>query len=202
MKPNHKGQAQLFKNPVLERMTRTHIALPISIFLIIATGLLYYGITHSFINVLEALGLFFLGWFIFTLIEYLAHRYIFHMNTDTPVKARLQYTVHGNHHDYPKDKKRLAMPPIISLLYASIFFFVFKLIFGQFVFGVVAGILFGYASYLAVHYIVHAYAPPKNFLKYLWIYHGIHHYKDSETYYGVSSPLWDFILGTTDKKNK
>lgn len=201
MKPNHKGQAQIFQNPVLERLTRTHIALPISIFIVIAIGLIYYGITHSFINVLEAIGFFLLGWLIFSLIEYSAHRFVFHMETNTPMKERIQYTFHGNHHDYPKDKERLAMPPIVSLFIASFFFFVFKLIFGQFVFGVVAGMLFGYALYLFVHYAVHAYAPPKNFLKQLWIHHSIHHYKDPNVAYGVSSPLWDYILGTMPKRN-
>jgi len=202
MKPNHKGSAQLFKNPVLEKMTRTHIAIPISIFLLIAVGLIYYGITHGFISILEAIGFFFLGWFIFTLIEYLAHRYVFHMDTDTPFKARLQYLFHGNHHEFPKDKDRLAMPPIVSILYASAFFFIFKIIFGTFVFGVVAGLLFGYAMYLLVHYVVHAYPPPKNFLKELWINHSIHHYKDPEAAFGVSSPLWDYILGTMPKRAK
>jgi 4-hydroxysphinganine ceramide fatty acyl 2-hydroxylase len=200
MKPNHKGQAQIFQNPVLERLTRTHIALPISIFIAIAIGLIYYGITYSFINVLEAIGFFMLGWLIFSLMEYSAHRFVFHMDTDTPVKERIQYTFHGNHHEYPKDKERLAMPPIVSLFIASFLFFVFKLIFGQFVFGVVAGMLFGYALYLFVHYAVHAYAPHKNFLKQLWIHHSIHHYKDPNVAYGVSSPLWDYILGTMPKR--
>ncbi|WP_242921259.1 sterol desaturase family protein [Pontibacter liquoris] len=202
MKPNHKGSAQLFQNPILEKMTRTHIAMPISIFILIAIGLIYYGLAYSLINVLEAVGFFFLGWFIFTLIEYLAHRYLFHMDTSTPGRARMQYIVHGNHHDYPKDKKRLAMPPVVSILYASAFFFFFKLFFGQFVFGLVAGMLFGYAMYLSVHYAVHAYAPPKNFLKTLWIHHSIHHYKDPHAAYGVSSPLWDYLLGTMPKRNR
>ncbi|MDX5345775.1 MAG: sterol desaturase family protein [Hymenobacteraceae bacterium] len=200
MKPKHKGSAQIFQNPYLEKLTHTHIAVPITIFIVIGSFLLYYGITHSFLNILSAIGFFMLGWLIFSLIEYMAHRYVFHMETDTPLKERIQYTFHGNHHDYPKDKSRLAMPPIMSLLIASFFFFTFKLIFGNFVFGVVAGMLFGYAVYLFVHYAVHAYAPPKNFLKTLWIHHSIHHYKDPERAYGVSSPLWDWILGTMPER--
>ena len=200
MKPNHKGRAQIFENPVLERLTRTHIALPISIFIAIAMGLIYYGIMYSFIGVLEAVTLFFTGWLLFSLLEYIAHRFLFHMETDTPAKARIQYTFHGNHHDFPKDKERLAMPPILSVFISSLLFFVFKLVFGQFVFGILAGVLFGYAMYLLVHYAVHAYAPPKNFLKTLWIHHSIHHYKDPNVAYGVSSPLWDYVLGTMPKR--
>ncbi|MFT2007111.1 sterol desaturase family protein [Pontibacter sp. 13R65] len=202
MKPNHKGRAQIFQNPILERLTRTHIALPIIIFISIAGGLIYYGITYSFINVAEALALFLGGWLIFTLLEYLAHRFVFHMDTDTPLKKNIQYTFHGNHHDYPKDKERLAMPPIVSVFIASLLFFMFKLVFGPLVFGIVAGLLFGYALYLFVHYAVHAFAPPKNFLKVLWVHHSIHHYKDPEAAFGVSSPLWDWVLGTMPKKSK
>jgi len=201
-KPNHKGRAQIFENPVLERLTRTHIALPISIFIVIAIGLIAYGLTYGFIGVAEAIALFFMGWLVFSLLEYSAHRFLFHMNTDTPVKARIQYTFHGNHHEFPKDKERLAMPPIVSVLVASLLFFVFKLLFGQLVFGLVAGMLFGYAMYLWVHYAVHAYAPPKNFLKTLWVHHSIHHYKDPTVAYGVSSPLWDYVLGTMPKRSR
>lgn len=202
MKPNHKGRAQIFSNPLLERLTRTHIALPISIFVAIAIGLIYYGITHSFIGVVEALGLFIIGWLLFSLMEYMAHRFVFHMDTNTPTKAKIQYTFHGNHHEYPKDKERLAMPPIVSVLISSLLFFVFKLVFGAFVFGILAGLLFGYAMYLFVHYAVHAYAPPKNFLKTLWVHHSIHHYKDPNVAYGVSSPLWDYVLGTMPKRSR
>lgn len=202
MKPSHKGSAQIFQNPVLEQLTRTHIAVPITIFVLIAAGLIAYGYIHGFITVLSALGLFLIGWFLFTFVEYMAHRYLFHMDTDTEMKKTIQYTFHGNHHDFPKDKKRLAMPPIMSLLLASFFFFLFRLLFGQFVFGILSGFLFGYALYLFVHYAVHAFAPPRNFLKTLWVHHAIHHYKDEERAYGVSSPLWDWILGTMPRNTR
>jgi sterol desaturase/sphingolipid hydroxylase (fatty acid hydroxylase superfamily) len=73
---------------------------------------------------------------------------------------------------------------------------------GDFVFAFLPGFLVGYASYLGVHYMVHAYQPPKNFLKTLWINHSIHHYKDGEIVFGVSSPLWDYIYGTMKEKPK
>src|SRR5689334_9893152 len=114
-KPNHKGSAQLFENPVLERLTRTHIAVPISIFIAISIGLIFYGFTHGILGVLSAVALFFAGWLIFSLIEYSAHRGIFHMEPTNDLKKSIQYKFHGNHHDYPKDKDRLAMPPIVSL---------------------------------------------------------------------------------------
>lgn len=61
------------------------------------------------------------------------------------------------------------------------------------------GFLVGYASYLGVHYIVHAFQPPKNFLKVLWVNHAIHHYKDPDVAFGVSTPIWDYVFGTAPK---
>jgi len=201
MKPSHKGTARIFENPVLESFTKTHIAVPVGIFIVLSACLIYYGFANGFLNVLSAIGLFFVGWLIFSFIEYMAHRHIFHMETDTPLKKDIQYTFHGNHHDFPKDKKRLAMPPIVSLLIASFLFFTFKLLFGHMVFGLVAGMLFGYAMYLSVHYAVHAFAPPRNLLKVLWVHHSIHHYKDPNRAYGVSSPLWDWIFDTMPERS-
>lgn len=38
-------------------------------------------------------------------------------------------------------------------------------------------------AYLSAHYIIHVYAPPKNFLKALWKNHVKHHYKDGDVAY-------------------
>ena len=195
-KPQNKGSGQLFSNSILERFTRTHIAVPISIFLVYASLLLYWNITHTELNIITSLISFFVGMFAFTWVEYVVHRHVFHMSTYTKFRARLQYTVHGIHHDYPKDKDRLAMPPILSITIATSFLFLLRLILGDLVFSFLPGFLVGYSLYLVVHYMVHAYPPPRNFLRHLWINHSIHHYKDSEGIYGVSSPLWDYIYGT------
>ena len=151
VRPKHKGSAQLFQNPVLERLSHTHIALPVSIFA--ATGVLsmYYGLTHGFMSGLSALGLFLLGLLAFTLVEYVVHRYVYHIPATTAGRAKFQYTMHGVHHEYPKDKTRLAMPPIITVFVASLLFFIFRFTFGSYAFGLLSGFTFGYAMYLFVH---------------------------------------------------
>lgn len=199
-KPHTKGTKALFKNPLLEKLTRTHIAAPLIIFTVISTALMVYGFQHDFITVVNAPVLFVSGLLIFTLIEYVMHRFVFHLHPKTEKQEKFAYTVHGVHHDYPKDKDRLAMPPPLSVLLATVFFFFFKLIMGDFVFGFLPGFLMGYAGYLWVHYMVHAFKPPKNFFKVLWVHHGIHHYKDPENAFGVSSPFWDVIFRTMPRK--
>ncbi|HEY8511533.1 MAG TPA: sterol desaturase family protein [Cyclobacteriaceae bacterium] len=200
IKPQNKGTKQLFKNPILERLSRTHISVPLIIFGIYSTALLYWSVTHTSLSVLTTLGMFFLGLLAFTWVEYMVHRYVFHMPTYTKTRAKLQYTLHGVHHEFPKDKDRLAMPPLLSITLATILLLVFRVIMGDFAFAFLPGFLVGYALYLSIHYMVHAFQPPKNFLKALWINHGVHHYKDGEIVFGVSSPLWDYIYGTMRSK--
>ncbi|MCS7004280.1 MAG: sterol desaturase family protein [Cytophagales bacterium] len=194
--------ARLFKNSILERLTRTHIAVPLVLYYGISIGLLYFGFTSQKLELGKACLLFAFGFLGFTLFEYLVHRFAFHIKPDTPLKKKFQYNFHGVHHDYPKDKERLVMPPIISIVLAFLFFILFYVFFKDYVFAFLPGFLSGYATYLIIHYAVHVFAPPKNFLKILWIHHSIHHYKDSTRAFGVSSPLWDYVFGTMPKYEK
>ena len=198
--PKNKGTQRLFKNPILERLTRTHIAVPVTIFTIFAIFLLSWSIFQTELSPAATMGMFILGFISFTWVEYNIHRYVFHMKTYTDLRAKLQYTIHGVHHEYPKDKDRLAMPPLLSVTVSTILLLVFRVIMGDLVFAFFPGFLVGYAGYLAIHYMVHAFAPPKNVFRKLWINHGTHHYKNGEVIYGVSSPLWDYIYGTMKEK--
>ena len=200
--PSNKGTAQLFKNPLIEKLSRTHIAIPITLFLLYSGGLLYWSVVNTTLKPLTTVMLFGAGLLVFTLVEYLMHRYIFHMDTYTALRKKIQYNFHGVHHDYPRDKDRLAMPPVVSITIATVLLLLFRLLMDDYVFGFLPGFLTGYAGYLFVHYIVHAYQPPKNLFKTLWVHHGIHHYKDSERAFGVSSPLWDFIFRTMPSKGR
>lgn len=196
IKPKNKGQKVMFDNPVLEKLTRTHIAVPISIFVIAAIALATYAFIYTDLPSIRIAVLFLSGLLAFSLVEYVMHRYLFHMSTHTRRREKLQYTFHGVHHEFPKDKGRLAMPPIISVLLASSILGLFYLLMQEAAFAFFPGFILGYAAYLFVHYIVHAYQPPKNLFKVLWINHAVHHYKDQTKAYGVSSPLWDYVFQT------
>lgn len=199
--PKGKGTKALFQNPILEKLSRTHISIPLIVFAVYSISLLYWSATHTSLSVWTTIGLFFLGLLSFTFVEYLVHRYVYHVSTHTEWRRKFQYNAHGIHHEFPKDKERLAMPPLLSITVATILLLLFRLVMGDFTFAFLPGFLVGYASYLAIHYIVHIYQPPKNFFRALWINHSIHHYKDGDTVFGVSSPLWDYVFGTMRKKN-
>ncbi|MDU8885852.1 sterol desaturase family protein [Yeosuana sp. MJ-SS3] len=199
-RPKHKGSPKLFDNPILEKLTHTHISLPLIIFSVIAAALIYYGIIEKGFEVPMMILLFFAGFIFFTFIEYIMHRYLYHIPATTAKRKKVSYTMHGVHHDYPKDKSRLAMPPVLSLVIATVFFIIYRTILGDYAFGFLAGFLIGYATYLAVHYSVHAFHVPNNFLKHLWYHHSIHHYREPDRAFGVSSPLWDVVFRTMPRK--
>ncbi|GJM30759.1 MAG: hypothetical protein DHS20C17_33940 [Cyclobacteriaceae bacterium] len=202
IKPQNKGTKVFFNNPILERLTRTNTAVPVGIFISFSAFLMVWGFMYSQYNALTQIGAFTIGLLLFTLIEYLVHRYVFHMITNTKLREKIQYAFHGVHHEFPKDTSRLAMPPVVSVVIVTILFFSLRMAMGDHIFGFLPGFVTGYSLYLIVHYVVHAYQPPKNFLRILWVNHGIHHYKDHERAFGVSSPLWDYIFMTTPKKSK
>jgi Fatty acid hydroxylase superfamily len=197
-KPKNAGTRILFNNPLLEKLSRTHISVPLSIFFTYAAVLLYWSIKTASLSPLATVVMFFVGLVSFTWIEYATHRYVFHMGTYTAVRTKIQYVIHGVHHEFPKDKDRLAMPPLLSVTIATLLLLFFRLVLGDLAFSFLPGFLVGYAAYLSVHYMIHAFQPPKNFLRVLWINHSIHHYKNGETVFGVSSPFWDWVYGSLD----
>jgi sterol desaturase/sphingolipid hydroxylase (fatty acid hydroxylase superfamily) len=196
IKPKIAGSKLLFQNPLLERLTRTHIAVPLTIFFVYAAGLLIWSATATTLTTWTTVAMFFLGLVAWTWMEYALHRFIFH----TAQGSKFQYTIHGVHHEFPKDKNRLAMPPVVSVSIATGLLFIFKLALAEYSFACLAGFVTGYAMYLCVHYMIHAFHPPKNFLKTLWTNHSMHHYKDGKQLFGVSSPLWDYVFGTMPKR--
>ncbi len=200
---NENVSLPIFQNKWLDKLTRSHISIPVSLFFLYAAGLLYYTTIATELTTVQVVALFFGGTFFFTFIEYVAHRWLYHPGEHaSESRQKFCYTVHGIHHDYPKDKRRLAMPPAASVLAATILLLIFRVALGQYAFAFLAGFMVGYALYLLVHYSVHIFRMPNNFLKALWVNHSIHHYSPDEIMFGVSSPLWDYVFGTLPKKEK
>ncbi len=199
--PKGRGKARLFENPVLEALTRTHPAIIMSIYIPLSAVLLYHY--HTTVNPSWAAlaGWFLAGMFSWTLAEYLIHRHLFHFPARSPRAKRIVYLLHGVHHEYPRDKERLIMPPVPSILLAAFFFFMFRALMGARVFAFLPGFIIGYLLYASMHYAMHLFRPPAR-LAWLWRLHHLHHYKYPDLIFGVSSPLWDAVFGTLPRKEE
>ena len=88
------------------------------------------------------------------------------------------------------------MPPIPSIVISSMFFVVYYLFLGNAALSFFAGFMLGYLLYGSMHYAIHAFNPPFKWMKPLWRNHHLHHYKDEDKGFGVSTTLWDRIFGT------
>ncbi len=195
-KINNKGQAQLFKNPALEALTKTNPYVIWGIYVPVLTWMMYYAHSTSSFSGLQVFVWWISGIFFWTLFEYAAHRFLFHLITETERGKRIVYILHGNHHHYPRDKQRLLMPPVPSLLISSIVFSLQYLTLGKAAFFFFPGFILGYLTYGTMHYAIHAFNPPFKFMKPLWRNHHLHHYKDQNKGFGVSTTLWDRVFGT------
>ncbi|MEI8278851.1 MAG: sterol desaturase family protein [Bacteroidota bacterium] len=200
-KIKNKGQGQLFKNAYLESMTKTHPVVIYSIYLPVIIFLLYYGHAYKTLYFSQELLLFIVGILAWTLFEYLIHRYLFHMVANSPRAKRIAYSIHGIHHEFPRDKERLFMPPVPSLMLACLIFSTMYFTLSVNALAVFPGFLLGYLVYGSMHYAIHAFAPPP-FLKALWRNHHLHHYKTPNKGFGVSSVLWDVIFQTVPQKEE
>ena len=195
-KIHNKGQARLFKNGFLEMLTKTHPLMIWGMYIPILSYMIYKGATKYDLTTGRILLLFLAGVFFWTLFEYVAHRFLFHFVARTEKTKKFIYILHGNHHHYPRDRQRLFMPPVPSLIIASLLFIVMYLVIGWRVLPFFPGFVFGYLMYGTMHYAIHAWNPPFKWMKPLWRNHHLHHYKNEQNGYGVSSTLWDHVFGT------
>ena len=121
-KIHNKGQAQLFRNQYLEYFTKTHPLVIWAMYLPVIIFLPYYSLYTLGFAVLTTILLFLGGVFFWTFFEYIMHRFVFHWVSDNPRIQRMSYILHGNHHEFPRDRQRLFMPPVPSLIIASLIF--------------------------------------------------------------------------------
>lgn len=132
--------------------------------------------------------------------EYLTHRFVFHIKS--PKNAfllKLIKRLHYDHHKKPNDLKLLFLPiwysvPSLSIL-CLLFYFVSGSISATLAFA--TGILFMFFVYEWKHYVAHRPLKPKTrFGKWLKKTHILHHYKNENYWYGVSTPFVDALFGT------
>ena len=195
-KIHNKGQAQLFKNPYLEMLTKTHPLVIWGMYTPVMIYMLYFSGNSLGFSTTRIILTFLGGMFFWSFFEYLAHRFLFHMVANSGRAKKFVYTLHGNHHHYPRDKQRLFMPPVPSLILASAIFGLMYLVLRQTTFMFFPGFLLGYLMYGTMHYAIHAWNPPFKWMKPLWRNHHLHHYKNEHNGFGVSSTIWDHVFGT------
>jgi 4-hydroxysphinganine ceramide fatty acyl 2-hydroxylase len=194
---NQDESARIFENNFLEFFTHVHPVIPFIIFIPIISFLIYFGLDNLMIGMTEYLIFLIFGLLIWTLTEYILHRFVFHLKTTNKFKETVYLMIHGVHHDYPNDSTRLVMVPLVSIPLASLFYGLFYFLIGNIlVYAFFPGFLIGYLFYDGIHYATHHFKMKGQISAYLKRNHMKHHYQSNKKYFGVSSPLWDIIFRT------
>ncbi|PCH44872.1 fatty acid-2 hydroxylase [Wolfiporia cocos MD-104 SS10] len=139
------------------------------------------------------------GNFVWTILEYIFHRFLFHIDgllPDHPAALTLHFTMHGIHHYLPMDRLRLVMPPA---LFAILSFPMTQLAHALFppavANGTIAGAFVFYVLYDCMHYALHHTRLPA-YVAEMKKYHLAHHYKNFDLGFGVTSKIWDYVFNT------
>lgn len=197
-RPRHygKGSAQLFGN-FLEPLSLTAWWVVPAVWLPCNFAFFYVGFRNQ--DPVTALSLWVMGLFVWTLVEYCLHRFLFHLDHYLPdhrLFLTLHFLLHGVHHYLPMDRYRLVLPPTLFIILAYPFY---KLVFGLLPFYMAcsgfAGGTLGYIMYDVTHYVLHHTKLPQ-FFQEIKKSHLEHHYKNYELGFGVTSKFWDVIFGT------
>lgn len=193
------GQATLFENSFLEFLTKAPAPVSATLYTAINVLLIYIAFRQQVVDSVWSGVLLFGGaMFFWTFFEYFFHRYINHVDEYFPnseMAQKVAYTLHGNHHEYPRDRQRLVMPPVPGLFIIVMLYLVFRLFLGPLVYIFMPGFMTGYLIYTYIHISTHKSTVP-GYMKHLYRHHALHHYKYPEKAFGVSTTLWDRVFGT------
>lgn len=193
------GQGSVFENSFLEPFTKAPPYISATIYTLTVIILLVIAYQMQVVDSLWNGALIFFGAILFwTLFEYFAHRYFFHIDEYFPeseLASKLAYTFHGIHHEYPRDKERIIMPPVPGLMIVGILYVVFLFLLGDYAYIFMPGFVTGYLLYTRIHYLTHT-PPVPSYLKEQYRHHSLHHYKYPEKAFGISTKLWDRVFGT------
>jgi sterol desaturase/sphingolipid hydroxylase (fatty acid hydroxylase superfamily) len=190
---------QVFKNPILEKMTHAHPLTPLLVWGPIIVGLLWHslyvlGLSMSVIAPISVSAL--VTW---SLVEYVLHRFVFHYEGESVWSQKIHFLIHGIHHVDPNDPTRLVMPPLGGIAIAAIIFPMFRAVLGPiWVEPFLAFFLVGYLIYDYTHFAVHYFRPLTRYGKMLKNHHMQHHFAEPNSRWGVSTPIWDFVFGTLE----
>ena len=150
--------------------------------------LLGAGLYQAQAHPIAALAMAVVGLMLFTLVEYSFHRWMFHGSVP------LFEPGHRRHHENPHgdDAMPFFLPPIGLLIIVGVLSVLMPFAFALLLTG---GLAAGYALYGLSHDIIHA-TRFKHPIGRRWAAnHHIHHFHPDRNF-GVSTPLWDIVLGT------
>jgi len=193
--------ARMFESDFFEFFSKVHPAVPFIFYIPITAGLMVYGLATGLTSWAMAAAFFALGWLTWDLMEYWIHRGLFHWEGNGPVTRKLHDILHGYHHRYPDDPKRLVMPLGASIPLAGVIGWGLWLFHRPDVtLPVFCGVIAGYLFYDFTHWSTHYRDPKTSWGRAIRSHHMAHHFADPTRNFGISHRWIDFIIGTLKQR--
>ena len=140
----------------------------------------------------DLLWLFAIGVFLWTLLEYGLHRFLFHIRA-VIANPRLREFInasHYRHHAAPSDPSKLLVHPSCGLVVSAMLFGIIYVASGTVsaTVGLSTGVWAGFLYYETVHYLVHFNVSNSRLIVRQRRLHFYHHFRNHKRCFGVTSP--------------
>ena len=192
------ASVRMFRSDFLERFSHIPPWQPLALFAPLIIHLTWSAVVVHGIALPVFAARWVTGVATWTLVEYGLHRTLFHSRPRGRLGRRLAWIVHGVHHDWPHDDRRLLFSPALSVPIAAALWIALTMVGGAPLrepFG--AGFASGYLAYDMLHYWIHRGGRGARVGRYLRHRHLTHHFQAPARNFGVSSPLWDWVFRTS-----
>lgn len=139
-----------------------------------------------------------IGWVLWTFAEYALNRWLSHADEGSLLLAGVFRHYHIRHHEDPEDiRYNLPHPLAILITTSALFLLALFTPLGTSSFSLTSGFLFGCWSFCFLHVLQHHYpAPSVGFLRNYWQNHFLHHDRYPDKAFGITTQVWDWLLGT------
>jgi len=192
--PPHPTRVRLFQNQFMELTTLTPFPVFFSVWILILTWVTTVASANVGWERVGVAALF--GVILWTLAEYMMHRFLFHLKVKSAYGRRLIFLLHENHHADPADPLRGIMPLTVSIPLGAAFWGLAILAFGKLGHAVFLGFGAGYVMYDTVHWACHQLPMRGSITKRLKLHHLRHHYAEQDANYATTGIFWDRVFGT------
>jgi hypothetical protein len=166
------------------------------IFLILIVPALYWNhqLEHSHRSVSRFI-LFITGWLTWTFAEYIMHRFWNHSKSADNNSSIIRR--HHHHHTHPTEIK-ITGTQRLWMVVIAIALFVVSVWTDSYLYSL-AGAWTGFFWFFQMHYILHQTWARKIFPT-MVRYHIVHHCKQPDRCFGISTIIWDAVFGTVPDK--
>lgn len=193
-RPNLSRRIQLFQNGYLERLTVLSAAGFLVLWAMALPAIAIVGVITA--PTVWALPFVFLGLVVWTIVEYVLHRFIFHFEPQSALLKQAIFVIHGNHHADPNDPLRNLMPPIVSLSVGGLIWLLSLWGFGLIGTWFFLGFMVGYVAYDLVHYACHQFPMKGRVARAVKRHHMRHHHFKVGGNYAITGMIWDRVFST------